>query len=446
MNESIKLTPRHCVLKLLDRLDQTNAYADLLYESEMRRSQYSQLDRALIQEIFYGTVRWRKRLDWIVAKFYQGNYAKAPRFVHYILDSACYQLLFMDKIPAYAAINEAVELGKKKGGKFWASKVNAVLRALQRGLPKIEYPDLDLEPISAIAIRYSHPEWMVARWLKQWGRDATLALCQANNITPQLSIRVNRLKTDPSTIQETLARAGISARAADYLNDFLMVDHLTDLLHFAPFQQGYFSIQDVSAGLACQLLQPQPGERIIDLCAAPGGKAAYIAEMTQDACQIIAVDVNESRLNLVAKNRDRLGLKSLQLIVADGTQFRCEPADRLILDAPCSGLGVLAKRVDLRWKRTPEQIQELTQLQMQLINNAANLIKPGGVLVYCTCTIEPAENQQIVERFLQQRPDFSIEPASRFVPAPVTTPEGYILTLPYVHGMDGSFAVRLRKV
>ncbi len=446
MNSIIKLTPRHSVLKLLDRLDQTDAYADLLYETEMRRSQYSELDRALIQQIFYGTVRWRKRLDWIVAKFYQGNYAKAPRFVHYILDSACYQLLFMDKIPAYAVINEAVELGKKKGGKFWARKINAVLRALQRGLPSIEYPDFAQDPIAAIAIRYSHPEWLVARWIEQWGKDATLALCQANNTNPQLSIRVNRLKTTPPAVQEMLARAKIEAEQTEYLSDFLTVDHLTDLATFAPFQQGYFSVQDISAGFACHLLQPQPGERIIDLCAAPGGKAAYIAELTNDDSQIIAVDVNEARLNLVAKYRDRLGLKSLQLVAADGTTFRCEPADRLILDAPCSGLGVLSKRVDLRWKRTPEQIQELIQLQTQLINNAATLIKSGGVMVYCTCTIEPAENQQIIEQFLKQRPEFSIEPASRFVPASVTTPEGYILTLPHVHGMDGSFAVRLRKL
>lgn len=445
MNSIIQLTPRHCVLKLLDRLDQTDAYADLLYESEMRRSKYGELDRALIQQIFYGTVRWRKRLEWIVSKFYQGNYAKAPRFVHYILESACYQLLFLNKIPAYAVLNEAVELGKKKGGKFWARKINAVLRALQRGLPFVEYPDVDRDPITGIAIRYSHPEWLVERWINQWGRDATLALCQANNVNPQLSIRVNRLKTEAAEIQEMLARAKITAQVTEYLSDFLHVDQLTDLLQLSPFQQGYFSVQDVSAGLACQLLHPQPGERIIDLCAAPGGKATYIAELTQDNSYIIAVDVNESRLNLVAKNRDRLGLRSLHLIVADGTKFRCEPVDRLILDAPCSGLGVLAKRVDLRWKRTPQQIQELTQLQMQLINNAAALLKPGGVMVYCTCTIEPAENQQIVEQFLKQRPEFSIEPASRFVPSAVTTPEGYILTLPHVHGMDGSFAARLRK-
>ncbi|MDZ7377469.1 MAG: 16S rRNA (cytosine(967)-C(5))-methyltransferase RsmB, partial [candidate division KSB1 bacterium] len=263
----MKLAPRHCVLKLLDRLDQSDAYADLLYESEMRRSQYSELDRALIQQIFYGTVRWRKRLEWIVSKFYQGNYGKAPRFVHYILDAACYQLLFLDKVPAYAVINEAVELGKKKGGKFWARKINAVLRAVQKGLPSVEYPDVDRDPIAAIAIRYSHPEWLVERWINQWGRDATLALCQANNVNPQLSIRVNRLKSEPAKLQEMLARDKITAQATEYLSDFLYVDHLTNLWNFSPFQQGYFSVQDVSAGLACQLLQPEPGERIIDLCA-----------------------------------------------------------------------------------------------------------------------------------------------------------------------------------
>lgn len=439
------MSPRQLVIKLLDRLDQTNAYADLLFENEIRRASWSDSDKALIQEIFFGVIRWRSRLDWMVKQFYRGNFDKAPRFMRYILESACYQLSFMDRIPAYAAIHEAVDLAKMKGGNFWASKTNAILRTLARGQQKVQYPDGATEPILSLAVRFSHPAWMVQRWLERWGVADTRALCEANNNNPALSIRVNRLKTSPDEVINLLVNNGIAASRSNYIENFLVAERLPDLSCFEPFQQGWFSVQDVSAGLACQLLAPEPGDRIIDLCAAPGGKTTFLAELTGDRATIIAIDVNASRLNLIRQNVERLKLASVRLIQADGAQFRCQPVDKIMVDAPCSGLGVLAKRVDLRWKRTLAQIKELAELQLRLLENAARLVKPGGVLVYCTCTIEPEENEQIIEKFLSETTDFHIEPASKYVAPEVTTSEGYIYTFPHRHGIDGSFAVRLVK-
>ncbi len=439
------MSPRQVIVKLLDRLDQTNAYADLLFENEIRKASWSDSDKALIQEIFFGVIRWRGRLDWIAKQFYRGDFKKAPRFVQYILQSAIYQLSFMNRVPAYAVIHAAVDLAKTKGGNYWANKTNAILRAFQRGQQQTEYPDIKSEPIQAIAVRFSHPAWMVKRWIQRWGVDETMALCETNNTNPLLSLRVNRLKTKNAVIENLLAQNSISARQSRYSENFLTADRLPDLSNFEPFQQGLFSVQDVSAGLACELLAPQPGDRIIDLCAAPGGKATFLAELSQDKAKIIAVDVNLSRLNLVRQNVKRLALTSVQLIQADSTQFNGRTVDKIILDAPCSGLGVLAKRVDLRWKRTPDQIKELAQLQLKILQNAAKLMKPGGVIVYCTCTIEPEENEQIIENFLIDAKDFQVDPASKFVAAEVTTSEGYIRTLPHRHGIDGSFAVRLVK-
>jgi 16S rRNA (cytosine967-C5)-methyltransferase len=285
----------------------------------------------------------------------------------------------------------------------------------------------------------------VARWIKRFGVQETIALCEENNKNPFLSLRVNRLKTSIQELQNRLANFNLSTFLSPYIDNFMLTQSLPDLNQFELFQQGMFSIQDASAGLACRLLSPEPHDTIVDLCAAPGGKTTFLAELTDDRARIVAIDLNQSRLKLIRQNLNRLGLKSVQLVRADGAQLACRKVDKVIVDAPCSGLGVLAKRADLRWKRTPQQLDELTELQLRLLRNAAKILKPGGVLVYCTCTIEPEENELMVERFLQENKEFHTESASRFVPEGVTNSTGYVYTFPHRHKMDGSFAARLIK-
>ena len=437
------MSPRQLILKLLDRHEQTDSYADLVLENELQKQRLSEQDKALVQEIFFGVIRGRKRLDWLIHQFYQGSYEKAPRFIRHILQSSLYQLLYMDRIPDYAAIHEAVALAILKGGPYWARKINAILRSFQRDRHRITLPDRTSQPMEFIAVQYSHPEWMVARWIKRWGIEETISLCEANNTHPHLSLRVNRLKTTVAELQNLLSQFNVPTTPSPFSENFLQAERLPDLSQFEPFQQGLFSIQDVSAGLACELLTPQPGEKIIDLCAAPGGKTTYIAELIGDQGNVFAVDRNLSRLRLIRHHLSRLGCRSIHLVQADGAQFSCQNADRVIVDAPCSGLGVLAKRVDLRWKRRPEQIEELSHLQLQLLINASKLVKRGGVLVYCTCTIEPEENEEVVQKFLQQHKQFRLDAASNYVSREVTTSEGFVCTYPHRHGIDGSFAVRL---
>ncbi len=437
------MSPRQLVIKLLDRLERTNAYADLLLNKELKEQELSELDRALIQEFFFGVIRWRNRLDWIIKNIYRGSIEKAPRFIRYILQIGLYQLIFMDKIPEYAAINEAVKLAKIKGGPYWGKKVNAILRSFQRNANQVKFPNLSTNPVEYISVYYSHPQWLVARWINRIRIEETISLCETNNKNPLLSLRINKLKTSTRELQSLLSQFNLSATRSPYIDNFILTNSLPDLNQFQPFQQGMFSIQDVSAGLACILLDPQPGEKIVDLCASPGGKTTFLAELTNDQATILAIDLNKSRLNLIRQNLNRLGLKSVQLIQSDGTQFSCQKVDKVIVDAPCSGLGVLSKRVDLRWKRTPEQINELTDLQLRLLKNAANMVKPAGVIVYCTCTIEPEENEYIVEKFLQENKNFHLDPASKYVPGEVTNSNGYVYTFPHRHKMDGSFAARL---
>lgn len=437
------MSPRQLILKLLNRLEQTDSYADFILENELQKQRLSEQDKAFVQEIFFGVIRKRKQLDWMIQQFYQGSYEKAPRFIRHILQSSVYQLSYMDRIPDYATIHEAVALAKLKGGLHWAKKINAILRSFQRDRRRIALPDRTAQPIEFIAVQYSHPEWMVARWMNRWGVEETISFCEANNTHPDLSLRVNRLKTTPAELQNLLAQLDVPTTLSPFSENFLHAKRLPDLSRFEPFQQGLFSIQDVSAGLACELLTPQPGEKIIDLCAAPGGKTTYIAELIQDDGTIFAVDRNLSRLRLIRHHLSRLGCRSIHLVQVDGTQFSCQNADRVIVDAPCSGLGVLGKRVDLRWKRKPEQIEELSQLQLQLLINGSKLVKRGGVLVYCTCTTEPEENEKVIEKFLRQHNQFRLDVACSYAAREVTTPDGFICTYPHHHGIDGSFAVRL---
>lgn len=439
------MSPRQLVTQLLDRYERTDAYADVLLEQELRQSKLSKPDKSLAQEIFFGVIRWRKRIDWIIKQFFQGDYAKSPRQIRYILQGAFYQFIFMDRIPAYAVIHEAVELAKQNGSDYWGKKTNAILRTFQRGQRRIHYPDVATEPVLSIAIMHSHPEWMIKRWIERCGKEETIAFCEANNQIPKLSIRINSLRASTVEFKNLLSTTNVETTRSEYLDNFLTTDQLPDLNNFEPFRMGLFSIQDVSAGLACKLLAPQPGEKIVDLCSAPGGKATFLAELSGDRAEIIAVDVNQSRIKLVEQNIQRLGLKSIQFVPADGTKYSCDPVDKVIVDAPCSGLGVLAKRVDLRWKRTLNQVKKITGLQFNLLMNAAKLLKSGGVLVYCTCTIEPEENENMVEHFLSENKNFAIDSAGKYVSSKVVNSSGFIHTYPHRHGIDGSFAVRLIK-
>lgn len=439
------MSPRQHVIKLIDLWETSETYADVLLENLFEQSKISSKDRALIQEIFFGVIRWQKRINWIIEQFFKGSYRKSPRFVRSILQSSLYQLIYLERIPDYAIINEAVRIAKSKGGRYWAGKINAILRNYLKNQNSIIFPDLNKSPVKAISILYSHPEWLVDRWLKRWGRDETIALCSANNERPSISLRVNCLKISTDLLIKKFNKLGITVSKSKYNKNFLRTNSLPNLSQFELFQQGLFSIQDESAGLACQLLGAKPGERIIDLCAAPGGKTTYLTELGENKTVVHSIDQHVPRLKLICENLKRLGFSDSRLILADGRNFSCKPVEKVLVDAPCSGLGVLSKRVDLKWRRKPEQMDELTKLQMQLLENAASLVKSGGVITYSTCTIEPQENEEIVAQFIKNNKRFQIDSAKKYIPKNFVSTEGYVSTFPHKHGMDGSFAAKIIK-
>jgi 16S rRNA (cytosine967-C5)-methyltransferase len=286
---------------------------------------------------------------------------------------------------------------------------------------------------------------MVKRWLKRFPREELEKFLAVNNEVPGLTLRINKLKIHPGEFLALLDKQGIPYTGSQLIDYFIKVKSLSGISQLNIFQSGFFSIQDESAALPVLLLDPQNGERVIDMCAAPGGKTTFIAELMRNEGHILAVDKYESKLRMIRQSCDRLGIRNVESLVGDSTELATEPADRVLVDAPCTGLGALRKKPDIKWKREPEDIVRLTRQQRSLLEHAVTLVKPGGVLVYSTCTTEPEENGELIVAFLRDHPECSIEDASRFVNKAVVTAEGWVETYPHRHAIDGSFAVRLRK-
>jgi 16S rRNA (cytosine967-C5)-methyltransferase len=442
---SLYAGPRGTAVKILNRVERTDSYLDKVLDAELKSPELSDPDKGLLSELVHGVLRWQNRLDWVLNGFSHGNFAKSEINVKNTLRVALYQVLFLERIPHAAAVNEGVEFIKRIRGEKPAGLVNAVLRNIIRNIEGIRYPDPAEDQAQYMAVFYSHPLWMVKRWIERFGVEDTRALLVANNERPHLSLRVNRLKIDRSSFLNTLERLQVQATPSTLLEYFVRARGLSRIGQMEAFRNGLFTVQDESAALPCLLLDPRPGDTVIDLCAAPGGKTTNIAEIMRNEGQVIAVDKYEAKLGLIRTACDRLGLRNVSFLAADASTLEIEPADRALLDAPCSGLGVLTKKPDIKWKRDIADIPKLTMIQRELMENAARILKPGGVLVYSTCTTEPEENHDIIKGFLEMHPEFVVDDAKRFVPPEVVTPEGYVVTLPHRHGIDGSFAARLVK-
>ena len=437
--------PRGTSVKILNRVERSDSYLDRLLDTEMRNTDMNELDKGLMNEIVTGVVRWQMKLDWVLTGFFHGNFTKAETNIKNALRVALYQILFLDKVPHSAAVNESVEFIKRLRGQKVADLVNGVLRNILRNLENIRYPDANEDKIQHLAVIESHPNWIVKRWVTRYGFDEAKRLLAANNERPDLTLRVNRLKIDFNYFLNQLEQHQVQFSKAEFLDFFVRVKHMAGIGGSEMFRQGFFVVQDESAGLAVQLLDPKPGDRVIDMCAAPGGKATFIGELMKNVGEIVAIDRYESRLNLVRSACQRLGIANAHFIAADATTIQTAPAEKVLVDAPCSGLGVLSKKPDAKWKREPEDLVKLVQTQKAILENAAKHVKPGGVLVYSTCTTEPEENFGMITNFLAEHEEFAIENASQFVNPKVVSADGYIETFPHRYPMDGSFAVRLKK-
>ncbi len=434
------VSAREAALTALLRIEEEGAYSDRVLAQLSPQQLPEERERAFVSELVRGVVRRQKYLDWLIDRLYRGDTRKIPADVRILLRTAFYQLIFL-KTPPFAAVNECVELIKKRRRFEWSGTANAILRHYLRS-PDVPLPPVD-SPVEHLAVKYSHPEWLVERWLKQFGREATEALCLADNQTPPLSVRINPLMNSIEEFCRLLQTEGATFERSR-VSGFVRILSIDENLRRRLLAEGRMTVQDESAGLVGLLALPVSAEVIADLCAAPGGKATHLAELVPQTL-VIAGDRHPRRAALIVDAQKRLQLNNLAVITADAARFPLRRADMVLLDAPCSGLGVLRRKPDIRWRRRPEDIEQLTELQRSLILRAAALTAPGGCLIYSTCTLEREENEEIIE-FLLKREPFSIErPDGQHIPEDMVTEDGMVRTFPHLHDMDGAFAVKLKR-
>ncbi len=456
------MNAREVALECLLTLSHSSTSIASVVDSAFGRHAVKGRERRLINGLVYGVIRWQKQLDWVLDQFINPRFQVDARHRN-ILRLGAFQLLHLDGIPAHAAIFETVQLAtshsRRNRGRKTTGFINAVLRSVQREGAALAYPLLDANPIEHIALSLSYPTWLVKQWLQTRGVSWTLAFCRGSNQIAPLALRVNTLLTKREEVCESLAAIGITATASKIVPDGVVLENraitafddtdegtLKDILN-----RGDIYVQDESAMLVARLLSPENAEYIVDLCAAPGGKTTHLAHLMGNAGKIIAVDVSAEKITLLEKNCRRVGACNVKTRVLDATKADLsfiKTADAVLIDAPCSGFGTLRRHPDIRWNKTLEQLHSLSEIQYSLLKNAARHIKPGGILVYSTCSVEPIENEAVVQRFLTNFPMWTVENAKDFlpdVPPSVITPQGFVQTFPHEHGVDGAFAARLRK-
>lgn len=403
-------------------------------------------DRQQANEYVQGILRRRSYLDFLISKFTTVDIEEMKPLFKNILRLGIYDLLFMDGTPDYAAINEAVEIGKEQMSGKSGDIINAVLRKIQREreqLPKPDFPDRT----KLIATTFSHPEWLVKRWVKRLGEREAFQLMQANNRSPEYYLRVNNLKTTSDNFSLRMKKNGIEFEESDWLPDYFKVSTLSSIRSKNWFEKGFCQVQDIAAGFAPAILDPQPDEKVYDICAAPGTKTIVLADMMENQGSILAVDISAERISTIAENVTKYGAQNVKIQRSDVTEDRFKLADAVLLDAPCSGTGVLSKRADMRWRRTPEQLDEFVKQQAELLDAAANMVTRGGRLVYSTCSIEPEENTEQIKAFLKEYDNFELQDLSDYLPEEVLSPDGkYYQTFPHRHDCDGHFGVLLKRV
>lgn len=445
-NTEPEKTSRELAFEIINRIHSHGGYANILLPKILSLSKFDRRDRAFITELVYGTIRNKGTLDWIIK---QNSSRKLNQINSKILDMVrlgCYQLVFTDKIPPHAACNEGVKMAKKCFSESAAKFVNAVLRNIAQEKNKIIWPNFGDDPIGYISLKHSHPRWLVRMWIDEIGMEETIKLCEANNQRPKMTIRVNTLKISREELAESLKKYDTEISFSNLVPDALILSGNRYVFNTPEFNGGYFTAQDVSSILVGYVLDPKPGETVLDACAAPGGKTTHMAQLMKNEGKIVAADCNPQRLKLVKETCKRLGVKNITFVESDVknlANFVQGPFDRVLLDAPCSGLGVMLRRPDLRWKKSYGQLKGLAELQLSLLRGIAPLVKFGGVLVYSVCTISQQESKDVVEKFLKEFPEFKLDSCPN-IPSELKSKEKWIQLLPHKHDTDGMFMARFK--
>ncbi|MEA1997148.1 MAG: 16S rRNA (cytosine(967)-C(5))-methyltransferase RsmB, partial [Gemmatimonadota bacterium] len=440
-------SPRLIALAMLDR------WREIELDWDEQLDSCSQADRALARQLVSGTLRMRGRIDYYLGFFLHRKLTSLPESVLNILRMALFQLKFCDRIPDYAILNESVELAKGVCGGNYTGLVNGVLRSLVRGCDKVSLPGAEDDPVGWLAVNFSYPEWMVGRYLERFGFGFTRDLLQASNTLAPLVLRERgvRAKADRQAerLKDILEKEGLTLKYGQFAPEALIVETdrggLPRVSLLPGYSEGLFYVQDEAAMLVSRLAAPEKHGLILDSCAAPGGKTTHLADLAGREARIIACDLNRKRLEKLEANLDRLGLDNVTLIAADARRPAFKAVDLVLCDVPCTGTGVLRRKPELRWRINEKDLAGLTGLQREILSACAVAVRPGGVLVYSTCSLEHEENWGVVSDFLKEREDFCLERADSFIHKELVSSEGCLASFPNVHRIDGAFAARLKK-
>jgi 16S rRNA (cytosine967-C5)-methyltransferase len=462
--------PRRAAFDILLRIEKERSYADILIDRELSLGALKGPDRGLLTELVYGVLRRQGTLDHIISHCSTQRLERLERAVHLLLRLGLYQVFSLDRVPVSAAVNETVKLAHDVVPRA-AGFINAVLRRADRERDTIPYPDKDADPAGFISARYSTPLWIAADWIVQLGAEEAESLARAMLAQPPFTIRVNTLKMGREELRSRLAAEGATAEIARYSPSALHLSGPIQLGALPSFREGLFTVQDESSQMAAILLAPQPGEQVLDICAAPGGKTTHLAQLMDNRGAIFACDAAPRKLELIEETAARLGIGIITTTPLNATRrlpplvkpltnshsredqtntdirMKADHFDRILVDAPCSGLGVLRRNPEGKWWKTPQNVAELVSIQKAILRNAANCLAESGTLLYATCSTTREENEAVINDFLSLRHDFMLEDLREIFPeyAGLLTDRGFFRSWPHRHGMDGFFAARLRK-
>jgi 16S rRNA (cytosine967-C5)-methyltransferase len=444
---------REVALEVLHRIDADEAFSGVLLRRALDRAALSAADEALATELTLGTLRHRAEVDWILSRASHTPLGELPSRIRAVLRMGAYQLMFLDRIPPRAACSEAVELAKRFGHPGTARLVNAVLRRIAAAPAAL--PEDESTP-EGIALRYSHPLWLVRRWVERFGTDEARAVCRTNNTAPPASARLNTLRGTPASVAASLAASGVRMIPSRLLPEGARITSASPPARRAAYAEGWLSPQDEGSMLVGRLVAPLPGETVIDACAGSGGKAMHLAALMENRGRVLACDIVPAKLDAVARQAKRLGVAIVEPRLLDAARLGeavSSGADRVLVDAPCSGLGVLRRRPEIRWRIQPGQLSVLAARQRTIVEHAAGAVRVGGLLVFSVCTLEPEEGPAVASAFLRARPEFDAEPIAGWppghgdeaVPAAVPGGPGAAFLYPHLHDTDGFFVAMFRR-
>jgi 16S rRNA (cytosine967-C5)-methyltransferase len=438
-------------MDILLKIEKNQAYSNLLINDTIKKLTVSAIDIPLLTEVVYGTIQYQKRLDFYIQAFSKKPLAKLDKWVLVLLRMTVYQLVFLDRIPDHAAINEAVEIAKSRGHKGISGMVNGVLRSLLRSeLPDYHHIKDELE---RLAVETSHPEWLLKRWMEQYGKDKTHQIATANLATPVQSVRVNKTRVTKEHVIALLKEEGLEVEESELIPESLRIKK-GSVVKTAAFNQGLITIQDEGSMLVAKMLAPYPNERILDACAAPGGKSTHLAELMNDSGDVISVDIHAHKVKLIEQQKERLQLTAIQGVVSDARElketFPNGQFDKILVDAPCSGLGVIQRKPDLKWSKQSADVSRLAVIQGEILEDVWPLLKKNGRLVYSTCTIDREENEGVIERFVKRQHDADFDDTmSERLPELIRDHKeplaGMVQLFPGEFGTDGFFISSLIK-